>query len=122
MCVGTYRFDGLFDVVFPAAQVMIWIPVKHLRGERGSMCVWFWFQGPDVVLTLWQICFMVISSRSASFSRLLTVSLSSSSPGAFFTMLMSGSSSELSSPALGVLLLLLLSAFLVLAAGFFFFV
>lgn len=121
VCVSTYRFDRLFDVVFPAAQVVIWIPVKHLRG-RGSMCVCFWCQGPDVVLTLWQICFMVISSRSASFSRLLTVSLRSSSPGAFFTMLMSGSSSELSSPALGVLLLLLLSAFLVLAAGFFFFV
>lgn len=93
--------------------------------------------GRLLALTLWQIFFMVVSSRSAFSSRLLTVSFSSSSPGAFFTMLMSGSSSELSSavsevrgqesgvrgvragasPVLG--LLLLLSAFLVLAAGFF---
>lgn len=51
-------------------------------------------------LTLWQICFMVISSRLASFSRLCTVSFSCSSLGPFFTILISGSSSsELSSAA-----------------------
>lgn len=67
------------------------------------MWIMLWFPGPDlkVVLTLWQICFMVISSRSASFSRLFTVSLRSSSLGAFFTMLISGSSSELSSAEAG---------------------
>lgn len=52
------------------------------------------------LFTFWQICFMVISSRLASFSRLLTVSFSCSSLGALFSILMSGSSSsELSSTA-----------------------
>lgn len=117
-CSETYRFDCLFDVVLLAGQVVVWEGVIHLKrtgrkvsfyetqicfthhkkkSPASALCVCV---NSKKLLTLWQICFMVISSRFASFSRLCTVSFSCASVGAFFIILMSGSSSsELSSAA-----------------------
>ena len=42
ICVCAHRFDGLFDEVLLAAQVVVWVGVKHLQQrtkEKAQFCV-----------------------------------------------------------------------------------